>query len=63
MERFLYRVQYTYPDETVTYEAVCVRAEDDDVTAAQADVEAGTERYMAATGATRTLTLVIVTAD
>jgi hypothetical protein len=69
MQRFLYRVQYTYPAQTVlgvtsqpvSYESVCVRA--DDETAALADVEVGTLRYMTAVGATRTLTLLSVTAD
>jgi hypothetical protein len=63
VERFLYRVTYTLSDESVTYEPVCVRAADDDVDSAQAEVEAATERFMTAVGATRTLTLVTVTAD
>ena len=63
MERFLYRVQYTYPDGTSAYEPVCVRAVDDDVTAALAEVDGATQRYPLAVGATKTLTLVLVTAD
>ena len=63
MQRWLYRVQYTYPDATVSYESVCVRGEDDATAAAQAEVETATDRYMEATNATRTLTLLLVTAD
>jgi hypothetical protein len=63
MQRFLYRVQYTHPDGSVAYEPVCVRAADGDETAARTEVESATTRYMTAVGATRTLTLVLVTAD
>ena len=63
MERFLYRVQYTYPDDTSSYELVCVRAANDDVTAARAEVDGATQRYARSTKATKTLTLLTVTAD
>lgn len=63
MERFLFRVQYTYPDGTSSYEAVCVRAADGDDAAALAEVTAATSRYMRASGATRTITLTLTTAD
>jgi len=63
MERFLFRVAYTLTDGSVAYEAVCVRAADDDEAAARAEVEAATSRYMTAVGATRTITLTLVTPD
>ncbi len=63
MERFLYRVTYTYPDGTSSHELVCVRAADDDVTAARAEVDGATKRYPLSTKATKTLTLITVTAD
>jgi hypothetical protein len=63
MQRFLFRVQYTYTDGTTAYEPVCVRAADGDLTAATTEVEGATARYMTAAGATRTITLVTVTAD
>jgi len=67
MERFLFRVLYTWTDaadETqTTYESVCVRAADDDEAAALAEVEDATARYLAAVSGTRTITLVTVTAD
>lgn len=63
MERFLYRVQYTYPDASVSYEPVCVRAADDDTTSALAEVLVATARYAAASKATRTYTLLGVAAD
>jgi len=63
VQRFLYRVQYTYPDGTVSYESVCVRAADGDTTAALTDAETGTDRYRVAVNATRTMTLLVVTAD
>ena len=63
MERFLFRVQYTYPDDTVSYESVCVRAADDDASAALTEVETATARYRDLVGATRTITLLLVTAD
>ena len=61
MQRYLWRVRYTYPDASVAYEAVCVRAETE--AAARADVEAGTDRHPRATGATRVITLTLTTAD
>lgn len=61
MNRYLYRVQYTHEDDSIAYEPVCVRAASE--AEAQADVEAGTARYRDAVKATRTLTLVLVTAD
>jgi hypothetical protein len=63
VERFLYRVQYTYPDATSSYELVCVRAADDDVTAARTEVDEATQRYARSTRATKTLELLLVTAD
>jgi len=63
VQRFLFRVQYTYPDGTSSYEAVCVRAADDDEPSARAEVVAATTRYLRAAGATRTVTLALVTAD
>lgn len=61
MQRYLYRVAYTHADGSVAYEPVCVQAVDE--TAAQTEVEAVTTRYPTAVGATRTVTLVTVTAD
>jgi hypothetical protein len=68
MQRFLFRVQYAYPDGrtpiagvTLSYEPVCIRAET--AAAAQSEVEAATARYVAAAGVTRTITLVTTTAD
>lgn len=63
MQRYLFRVQYTHPDGSVAYESVCVRAADGDEAGARAEVEDATTRYMAAAHATRTLTVVLVTAD
>lgn len=63
MQRFLYRVQYTYTDATVSYEPVCVRAADGDAVAALAEVQTATARHAKYTGATRTYTLVLATAD
>ena len=67
VSRYLYRVQYTLPDgatpiagESIAYEPVCVRAET--AAAALEEVTALT-RYMVAAGATRTITLVLTTAD
>jgi hypothetical protein len=54
-------VQYTHEDDSIAYEPVCVRAATE--AEAHADVEAGTDRYKDAVNATRTLTLVLVTAD
>lgn len=63
MERFLYRVEYLYPDATRSYELVCVRADDDDAVSARAEVDGATDRYARATRATKTLELLVVTAD
>lgn len=63
MERFLYRVQYTYPDDTSSYELVCVRAADDDQASARTEVDVATQRYARSTRAMKTLTLLLVTAD
>lgn len=63
MERFLYRVRYTYADATSSYELVCVRAGDGDRVSALAEVDGATNRYARATGATKTMTLLLVTAD
>jgi hypothetical protein len=68
VNRYLYRVTYTLPDgaaavpgASTVYEPVCVRAltEAD----ALAEVTTATSRYMTAAGATRTMTLVLTTAD
>lgn len=56
MPRYLFRVQYLYTDGTSAYEPVCVDAATEQD--AEDDVMAATARYPAATGATRTLTLV-----
>jgi hypothetical protein len=61
VQRYLWRVQYLYPDATTAYEPVCVRA--DTEAAARAEVESATERHRRATNATRVLTLTLVTAD
>lgn len=62
VSRYLWRVQYTYRDGSVTYEPVCVRAETE--AAARTEViDAATKRYAEAVGATRTLTLVTTTPD
>lgn len=63
MQRFLCRVTYTHADGTSSHEPVCVRAADGDETAALAEVTTATTRYMTAVGATRTITVVLVTAD
>lgn len=64
MQKFLYRVQYTFSDGTTTYEPVCVRAADGDTASAQAEVEGATARFLAVSGVvSRTITLVTVTAD
>lgn len=63
MERFLYRVQYSYPDETSSYELVCVRAADDDLVSARAEVDEATQRHARFTKSSKTLTLLLVTAD
>lgn len=59
MPRYLYRVTYTHSDETQSHEPVCVDA--DTEAAAEAEVDAATERYPAAVGATKALTLVSTT--
>lgn len=61
MNRYLFRVQYTYSDATVSYEPVVVRAETE--AAARTEVDDATERYPTLMGATKTLTLVLTTAD
>jgi hypothetical protein len=68
MQRYLFRVTYTYPDGvapvpgvTTAYEPVSVRAETQ--AAALADVTTNTTRYLTASGATRTITLVGTAAD
>lgn len=65
MQRFLFRVQYSYrdPDEADSYESVCVRAADGDEASARAEVMDATARYARVMNATRTLTLVLTTAD
>jgi hypothetical protein len=63
VQRFLWRVTYTYSDGTSSHEAVCVRAADGDEAAARTEVEAATSRYLQASRATRTITLTVVTAD
>jgi len=61
MPRYLFQAAYTHRDASVAYEPVCVDAVDE--ATALAEVEAATLRYPTAVGATRTLTLVTVTAD
>lgn len=61
MNRYLYRVQYTDTDGAVATEPVCVRALT--AAAAQTEVEAATDRYRLASDTTRTVTLVLTTAD
>ena len=56
MPRYLFRVQYTYSDDTVSYEPVCVDATDEQD--ARTQVEDATDRYVAAVASSRTLTLV-----
>ncbi len=56
MPRYLFRVQYTLSDASITYEPVCVDAVT--VDAAVTAVEAATDRYTLAVSATRTVTLV-----
>jgi hypothetical protein len=63
MERTLFRVQYTYADGTSSYEPVCIRAATGDAAAALAEVTTATSRYLTAVGATRTITVVVVTPD
>jgi spore coat polysaccharide biosynthesis predicted glycosyltransferase SpsG len=68
VNRYLYRVTYTLPDgstpiagESTVYEPVCVRAATE--ADALAEVTTATTRYLEASGATRTMTLVLTTAD
>ena len=66
MNRYLYRVTYSYLDTdgltTLTaYEPVCVRALTE--AAALSEVTTATTRFMTAVDATRTMTLVLTTAD
>lgn len=61
MNRYLFRVQYTLPDESIAYESVVVIAASE--TAARTDVEDATERYMQASGSTRMLTLLSTTVE
>jgi hypothetical protein len=65
VNRYLYRATYTIAVEddadSVSYEPVCVRAltEAD----ALAEVDAATDRYPDAVGATKTLTLISTTVE
>jgi hypothetical protein len=52
-------VQYTYTDDSVSYEPVCVDAATE--ADAEADVDAATDRYPVEVGASKTLTLVSTT--
>jgi hypothetical protein len=61
VSRYLFAVRYTYLDDTWAEEPICVRAETE--TAARADVDAATTRYPTAVGVTKTITLVLTTAD
>jgi hypothetical protein len=63
VQRYLYRVTYTFDDGTVAYEPVCVRAEDGDAAGALEEVVGATERYATIAPASRSYTLVLVTAD
>ena len=59
MPRYLFRVQYTLTDGSVTYEPVCVIAATE--TDARTEVDTATDRYADAVRATKTLTLVSTT--
>jgi uncharacterized membrane protein len=59
MPRYLFRVQYTLTDGSVTYEPVCVVAATE--ADARTEVDTATVRYAAAVSATKTLTLVSTT--
>jgi len=61
MNRYLFRVQYTYDDASVSYEAVCIRAATE--AAATIEVTAATDRYTTVMHVTRTITLTLTTAD
>jgi hypothetical protein len=58
MPRYMFRVEYTYSDDTVSYEPVCVDATDE--ADARTQVEAATDRYLSAAASSRTLTVVTV---
>lgn len=61
MARYLFRVQYIYSDDTIVkfpvYESICIEAAT--LAAAEAEVDAATDRYPQAVGATKTITLVL----
>jgi hypothetical protein len=59
MPRYLFRVRYDFADGTYTYEPVCVDAATE--TDAETEVDTATERFRAASNATKTLTLVSTT--
>lgn len=59
MSRYLYRVTYTLADGSVTYEPMAVETATE--AEAEAEVDASTQRYPAAVGATKTLTLISTT--
>lgn len=65
MNRYLFRVAYYYPDAEpapyTAYEPVCVRAETE--TAAMAEVDSATQRWERFSGAVKTMTLLLTTAD
>lgn len=62
MNRYLCRVQYVYPDDTVSYEPVCVLAETE--TAAREQVDEATARYAAYIGPnSRIVTVLSVTEE
>ena len=61
VDRYLFRVRYDYPDATVSYEPICIRAESE--AAARTEADAATERYPSLLKATKVLTLTLVTPD
>ena len=61
MTRYLFRVQYTKPDGSVTYEPVCIRAETEAV--ARVELDDATERYAKFVNASRTYTISSTTVE
>jgi hypothetical protein len=59
MPRYLFRVQYTLTDGSVTYEPVCVVAATE--ADARTEVDDATERYRIAVSATKVITLTSTT--
>jgi hypothetical protein len=61
VNRYLYRVTYTLEDDSVCYEPICVRAASE--ADALTEVDTASTRFPDAVHATKTLTLIAVTAD